>query len=42
MAEDSSKLELKNIKELVDSFLINSVSEETRALIVKLVASLET
>ena len=41
MAEDSSKLELKNIKELVDSFLINSVSEETRALIVKLVASLE-
>ena len=42
MAEDSSKLELKNIKELVDSFLINSVSEETRPLIVKLVASLET
>ncbi len=40
MADSSSDLDFKKVKELVDSFLSNSVSEETRALITKLVYEL--
>jgi hypothetical protein len=40
MQADGSNPELSAIKELVDSYLVNSVSEETRLLIARLVQEL--